>query len=118
HLGSGQRLWQAGAAPLGMYLVEAGTLRVHLIDNGTGSAEATESILPGTTLGELALVTKKHYHTTVVADGDVTLWELPKRAFDELCVADPAQMLVFVRLSLAYSAQGMSAITAYAFCAQ
>ncbi|KAJ2747812.1 hypothetical protein GGI20_000107 [Coemansia sp. BCRC 34301] len=117
HLGSGQRLWQAGAAPLGMYLVESGTLRVH-VDNGTGIAEATESILPGTTLGELALVTKKNYHTTVVADGDVILWELPKREFDELCAADPAQMLIFVRLALAYSAQGMSAITAYAFFAQ
>ncbi|KAJ2883370.1 hypothetical protein H4R27_002811 [Coemansia aciculifera] len=117
HLGSGQRLWQAGAAPLGMYLVESGTLRVH-VDNGTGSIEATESILPGTTLGELALVTKKHYHTTVIADGDVALWELSKRAFDELCATEPAQMLVFVRLALAYSAQGMSAITAYAFFAQ
>ncbi|KAJ2262397.1 hypothetical protein GGI01_001561 [Coemansia sp. RSA 376] len=117
HLGSDQRLWQAGAAPLGMYLVESGTLRVH-VDNGTGGIEATESILPGTTLGELALVTKKHYHTTVIADGDVDLWELPKRAFDDLCATEPAQMLVFVRLALAYSAQGMSAITAYAFFAQ
>ncbi|KAJ2908871.1 hypothetical protein GGI21_002451 [Coemansia aciculifera] len=114
HLGSGQRLWQAGTASLGMYLVEAGTLRMY-VENGAGSSEATESILPGTTLGELALVTKKNHHTTVVADSDVTLWELPKQAFDELCAADPAQMLVFVRLALAYSAQGMSAITAYAF---
>ncbi|KAJ2831686.1 hypothetical protein FBU31_002228, partial [Coemansia sp. 'formosensis'] len=117
HLGSGQRLWQAGTAPLGMYLVESGTLRVH-VDNGTGSIEATESILPGTTLGELALVTKKHYHTTVIADGDVELWELSKRAFDDLCATEPTRMLVFVRLALAYSAQGMSAITAYAFLAQ
>ncbi|KAJ2827324.1 hypothetical protein GGI24_002677, partial [Coemansia furcata] len=117
HLGSGQRLWQAGTAPLGMYLVESGTLRVH-VDNGMGSIEATESILPGTTLGELALVTKKHYHTTVIADGDVELWELSKRAFDDLCATEPTRMLVFVRLALAYSAQGMSAITAYAFLAQ
>ncbi|KAJ2891950.1 hypothetical protein IWW38_003406, partial [Coemansia aciculifera] len=73
HLGSGQRLWQAGTASLGMYLVEAGTLRMY-VENGAGSSEATESILPGTTLGELALVTKKNHHTTVVADSDVTLW--------------------------------------------
>ncbi|KAJ2490594.1 hypothetical protein IWW37_003055 [Coemansia sp. RSA 2050] len=117
YLGSGQRLWQAGAVSLGMYLVESGTLRVH-VDNSTGSIEATESILPGTTLGELALVTRRRYHTTVVADGDAELWELSKQAFDELCATDPVRMLVFVRLALAYSAQGMSAITAYAFCAQ
>ncbi|KAJ2841549.1 hypothetical protein J3B02_005856, partial [Coemansia erecta] len=71
-----------------------------------------------TTLGELALVTRKPYSTTVVADADVVIWELSLPAFDELCAADPARMLAFVRLALAYSAQGMKAITAYAFCAQ
>lgn len=112
---SGQKLWKTGGMPLGMYVVEMGTLRV-FVENG--SAEATESILPGTTLGELALVTGRSYHTTVVADGVVTLWELPKSTFNELCNRDPTTMLTFVRLALAYSAQGMDAITAYAFCAQ
>ncbi|KAJ2009661.1 hypothetical protein GGI04_000233 [Coemansia thaxteri] len=117
HLGSGQQLWHAGAPPQGMYLVEAGTLRMY-VDNGVGTAEATESILPGTTLGELALVTGKQHHTTVVADGDVSLWELPKRAFDELCASEAVRMLAFVRLALGYSAQGLNAVTAYAFCGQ
>ncbi|KAJ2725717.1 hypothetical protein GGI07_001085 [Coemansia sp. Benny D115] len=116
---SGQHLWRIGQMPLGLYLVESGTLRVFVeSETGDDGLEAIESILPGTTLGELALCTGKKYSTTVVADGDVAMWELSKRVFDDLCASDPAQMLAFVRLALAYSAQGMKAITAYAFCAQ
>ncbi|KAJ2888776.1 hypothetical protein FB639_000404 [Coemansia asiatica] len=136
---AGQLLWRAGHPPLGMYVVESGSLRVyvdsepdadadteansdahadaHAVD-ADADANVIESILPGTTLGELALVTRKPYSTTVVADADVVIWELSLPAFDELCAADPARMLAFVRLALAYSAQGMKAITAYAFCAQ
>ncbi|KAI8320482.1 hypothetical protein GQ54DRAFT_312638 [Martensiomyces pterosporus] len=118
-LGSGQYLWHADRAPVGMYLIETGTLRVHVgAGAGAGDSDVIESILPGTTLGELALVTGKNYATTVLTDGDVTLWELSKSKFDELCASEPARMLAFVRLALAYSAQGMNAVTAYAFCAQ
>ncbi|ORX70077.1 hypothetical protein DL89DRAFT_222823 [Linderina pennispora] len=116
-VGPHHHVWVADTAPAGMYVVEAGTLRVY-VDIDTEKTEAIESILPGTTLGELALVTGRNYSTTVVTDGDVTLWELSKRKFDELCVQDPAKMLAFTRLALAYSAQGMSTITAYAFTAQ
>ncbi|KAJ1948043.1 hypothetical protein FBU59_001775 [Linderina macrospora] len=116
-LGPRHHLWVADSVPVGMYVVESGTLRVY-VDMDTESAEPIESILPGTTLGELALVTGRTYSTTVVTDGGVTLWELSKKKFDELCAQDPAKMLVFTRLALAYSAQGMSTITAYAFTAQ
>ncbi|KAJ2655594.1 hypothetical protein IWW48_005454 [Coemansia sp. RSA 1200] len=113
---SGQYLWQLGSPPLGMYLVESGILRVY-VDDGSGMTEAIESILPGTVLGELPLVTNKEYNTAVVADSDASIWVLPKKAFDDLCEHKPAQMLAFIQLSLAYSAQGVKAVTAYAFCA-
>ncbi|KAJ1736023.1 hypothetical protein LPJ72_001606 [Coemansia sp. Benny D160-2] len=112
----GQYLWQLGSPPLGMYLVESGILRVY-VDDGSGMTEAIESILPGTVLGELSLVTNKEYNTAVVADSDASIWVLPKKAFDDLCEHKPAQMLAFIQLSLAYSAQGVKAVTAYAFCA-
>ncbi|KAJ2343067.1 hypothetical protein GGF43_005787, partial [Coemansia sp. RSA 2618] len=86
--------------------------------NGFGEPEAVESILPGTLLGELALITGQAHSTTVVSDSCVVLWELPKSVYDELCAREPAKMLAFVRLALMYPAQGMKAITAYAFCAQ
>ncbi|KAJ1906280.1 hypothetical protein LPJ81_001431 [Coemansia sp. IMI 209127] len=116
-LSSGQYLWHPDTPPLGMYLLESGTLRVY-VDNGSGVAEAVESILPGTIMGELALVTNKEHSTAVAADSNVFIWELPKKAFDDLCERKPAQMLAFIQLSLAYSAQGVKAVTAYAFCAQ
>ncbi|KAJ2551786.1 hypothetical protein EV175_003563 [Coemansia sp. RSA 1933] len=116
-LSLGQYLWYSNTPPLGMYLVESGTLRVY-VDNGSGTFEAVESILPGTIMGELPLATNKEHSTAVVADSNVFLWELSKKTFDELCKRNPAQMLAFIRLSLAYSAQGAKAMTAYAFCAQ
>ncbi|KAJ1815101.1 hypothetical protein LPJ75_002491, partial [Coemansia sp. RSA 2598] len=117
-LQAGQLLWRVGQRPLGMYVVESGSLRV-FVDSATSDASADladadadididididadadasliESILPGTTLGELALVTGKPYSTTVVADADVVIWELSQTAFDELCAADPAHMLAFL----------------------
>ncbi|KAJ2693438.1 hypothetical protein H4R19_006012, partial [Coemansia spiralis] len=113
----GQRLWHAGAAPIGMYVVESGTLRVYVEGGAVDSGpEAVESILPGTSLGELALVTNQSHCTTVVADGAVALWELPKTTYDELSASDPAGVLAFVRLALINSAQGLEAITAYCFC--
>ncbi|KAJ2163444.1 hypothetical protein GGF45_006344, partial [Coemansia sp. RSA 551] len=66
----------------------------------------------------LALITGQPHGTTVVSDGSVVMWELSKSVFDELSAAEPAKMLAFVRLALMYPAQGMKAITAYAFCAQ
>ncbi|KAI9503340.1 sulfate transporter family-domain-containing protein [Coemansia spiralis] len=116
-LSSGQQLWQAGIPPVGMYAVESGTLRVY-VDDGSGALESIESILPGTTLGELPLVTNKAYSTTVVADGNVAIWELSRKTFDDLCAREPEKMLAFIQLALAYSAQGVKAVTAYAFCAQ
>ncbi|KAJ2801831.1 hypothetical protein H4R21_002650 [Coemansia helicoidea] len=113
----GQRLWHAGAAPAGMYIVESGTLRVYVEGGGVDSGpEAVESILPGTSLGELALITDRCHSTTVVADSAVALWELPKPAYDELSASDPAGVLAFVQLALVNSAQGLKAITAYCFC--
>ncbi|KAJ1661944.1 hypothetical protein EV178_006281 [Coemansia sp. RSA 1646] len=116
-LSLGQYLWHSDTPPLGMYLVESGTLRVY-VDDGSGVAEAIESILPGTILGELPLVTNKEHNTAVVADSNVFMWELSKKTFDDLCERKPAQMLAFIQLSLAYSAQGVKAVTAFAFCAQ
>ncbi|KAJ2613094.1 hypothetical protein H4S08_002386 [Coemansia sp. RSA 1365] len=112
-----QCLWRVGSVPEGMYLVESGTLRVY-VDNGLGDLEVVESILPGTSLGELALITGRPHSTTVMADNTVVLWEFSKSMYDELSAKDPAQTLAFVRLALMYPAQGMAAITAYAFCAQ
>ncbi|KAJ2407660.1 hypothetical protein J3F80_002649 [Coemansia sp. RSA 2526] len=111
-----QHVWLAGSSADAMYIVESGTLRVY-VENGSES-EAVESILPGTLLGELALITGQPHGTTVVSDGSVVMWELSKSVFDELSAAEPAKMLAFVRLALMYPAQGMKAITAYAFCAQ
>ncbi|KAJ1728352.1 hypothetical protein LPJ61_004079 [Coemansia biformis] len=113
-----QCLWHTGSPATGMYVVESGTLRVYVEGSGGGGPEAVESILPGTSLGELTFITDRSHCTTVVADGSVSLWELPKSAYDELCSSDPARTLAFVRLALMYSAQGMKAVTAYAFCAQ
>ncbi|PIA17776.1 hypothetical protein COEREDRAFT_80130 [Coemansia reversa NRRL 1564] len=112
-----QCLWRVGSVPEGMYLVESGTLRVY-VDNGLGDLEVVESILPGTSLGELALITGRPHSTTVMADNTVVLWEFSKSVYDELSAKDPARTLAFVRLALMYPAQGMAAITAYAFCAQ
>ncbi|KAJ2378869.1 hypothetical protein IW150_000536 [Coemansia sp. RSA 2607] len=130
-LHAGQQLWRAGQMPVGMYVVESGSLRVYVDSkisfpdtesdpdpDSDAEGRVIESILPGTTMGELPLATGKPYSTTVVADVDTVLWELSQRTFEQLCADEPAQMLAFVRLALAYSAQGMKAITAYAFCAQ
>ncbi|KAJ1744146.1 hypothetical protein LPJ78_000648 [Coemansia sp. RSA 989] len=116
-LSSDQYLWQSGDNPEAMYVIESGTLRV-FVENGVGEYETTESILPGTSLGELSLITNRKHSTTVMSDGDVVLWELSKKVYDELCAKEPAKTLAFVRLALMYPAQGMKAITAYAFCAQ
>ncbi|KAJ2162750.1 hypothetical protein GGF46_000475 [Coemansia sp. RSA 552] len=116
-LHASQTLWSAGSASEGMYLIESGTLRV-FVETGDGDSEAVESILPGTSLGELALITNRDHTTTVVTDGSVVLWELPSKTFANLSAREPAKTLAFVRLALMYPAQGMKATMAYAFCAQ
>ncbi|KAJ2323518.1 hypothetical protein IWW51_003717 [Coemansia sp. RSA 2702] len=110
-------LWRVGSAADAMYITESGTLRV-FVENGNGESEAIESILPGTSLGELAVITGRNHSTTVISDGSVVMWELSKKTYEELCTREPAKTLAFVRLALMYPAQGMKAITAYAFCAQ
>ncbi|KAJ2305223.1 hypothetical protein IWW54_005145 [Coemansia sp. RSA 2705] len=87
-------LWRVGSAADAMYITESGTLRV-FVENGNGESEAIESILPGTSLGELAVITGRNHSTTVISDGSVVMWELSKKTYEELCTREPAKTLAF-----------------------
>ena len=81
-LSAGQALFNEGATPCGLYVLQQGQLSAW---HHTGhSNERLMRFCPGSMVGEMALIDRKPRSATVRADTDCTLLFLPIAQFDQL----------------------------------
>jgi predicted acylesterase/phospholipase RssA/CRP-like cAMP-binding protein len=81
---AGAWLMRAGDPPGAAYVVRGGRLEVHI------DGRVVRELGPGEVLGEMALLTGETRSAGVRARRDTTVLELPREAFDDLVVTDPA----------------------------
>ncbi|KAI9291312.1 hypothetical protein K502DRAFT_297129 [Neoconidiobolus thromboides FSU 785] len=106
----GETLWNDGDPADCFYILETGLLKVYTkLENGKN--KMIESILPGAMVGELALFTNLPRPYTVITDDHCSLWCLDRDAFDSLSKDEPAVLIRFMQLALAYSVQEMNIYT-------
>lgn len=109
---AGDALYSKGDAPDGFYLLESGILRVEYVYE-QGSYH--ESIVPGTTCGELPFFGETDRSATVVADADVVTWCMTRQNWIEL-QRDPSMADVgreLMRLGFRLTAERLHAVTSY-----
>jgi SulP family sulfate permease len=113
---AGEILWQQGQLSDSLLLLESGLLRLVVdYDSSLTDARVVESVLPGTIIGELELFSARDRGGTLVVETPGVVWKLTNLSWDHAIQQDPSAALVFMRCALAYSAQGMGALTAFAF---
>lgn len=106
----GQVLYSRGDRPDGFYLVQTGILRAeYLLEQGT----YYESIVAGTTLGELPFFSDTERTGTVVAERDSVAWLLTPDKWEELQDRDGAVARELLKVGLKLSAERMNAITSH-----
>lgn len=88
---AGETLFEFGEAGDALYFLEAGRLEVHLPDG------SVRDIQPGTSIGELALLTDTPRSATVVARRDSTLRELRRDRFFPIMDGQPAVAAALAR---------------------
>ena len=105
---AGTTLYKRGDRPNGFYLLEDGILRAGY-DLPQGQYD--ESIVAGTTCGELPFFSETNRTATVVADKDCTTWLLDDERWEELQKRQPDVAQELLRISLKLTSERLSAIT-------
>ncbi|KAI9842171.1 MAG: hypothetical protein M1838_003251 [Thelocarpon superellum] len=105
---AGTTLYNRGDQPNGFYLLEQGILRA---DYDLPQGKYYESIVAGTTCGELPFFSETSRTATVATERDCVAWLLDHEHWEELRTreADVAQELL--RISLKLTSERMAAIT-------
>ncbi|CAK7274627.1 hypothetical protein SEPCBS57363_006262 [Sporothrix epigloea] len=107
---AGQMLFAAGAAAEGFYLLEKGIVRAEY-DLPHGQFYH-ESIVAGTTCGELPFFSDTPRTATAYADLDCVVWVLEREAWRKLQKDDPEVANELLRVSLKLTAERMSTVPA------
>ncbi|KAK0935087.1 hypothetical protein LTR29_013325 [Friedmanniomyces endolithicus] len=103
----GQMLYNRGDRPDGFYLLQSGILRAeYFLDQGNYH----ESIVGGTTCGELPFFSETERTSRVVAEQECVAWLLTPGKWDELQVEEPEVAKELLRVGLKSSAERMNAI--------
>jgi len=106
----GQMLYTRGDQPDGFYLLQVGMLRAEYdLDQGNYH----ESIVAGTTCGELPFFSETRRTSSVVAEQDCIAWLLTLEKWEELQSKDPEVAKELLKVGLKLSAERMNAITSY-----
>lgn len=103
-------LFRRGESAKGFYLVEDGILRA---DYELPQGRYFESIVAGTTCGELPFFSETDRTATVKAERDCITWLLDRGSWDKLQTAEPEVAQELLRISLKLTSERMSAITSY-----
>jgi len=97
HIDKGEMLFCEGDAAHGLYLVEAGSVKIYKL-----SASGREQVLhverPGNSFAELPLFDGGPYPASAAALEESTLLFIDKRSFDELCLTRPQIALSVIRV--------------------
>jgi SulP family sulfate permease len=105
---TGGVLFRRGDKPDGLYLLEEGILRAdHELEQGRYS----ESIVAGTTVGELPFFAETNRNATVVADKDCVVWLLSRANWDKLEKEAPDVATEMLRVGLKLTSERINSIT-------
>ena len=106
----GQMLYSRGDRPDGFYLLQSGILRAEYeLEQGSYH----ESIVAGTTCGELPFFSETERTSRVLAELDCVAWLLLPEKWDEMQENDPEVARELLKVCVRLSAERMSAITRY-----
>lgn len=106
----GQTLYTRGDTPDGFYLLQSGILRAeYFMEQGNYH----ESIVAGTTCGELPFFSETQRTSSVIAETDCVAWLLAPAQWEELQKSDPDVAKELLKVGLKLSAERMNAITSY-----
>ena len=107
---AGTILYKSGDAPNGFYLLEDGILRA---DYDLPQGKYYESIVAGTTCGELPFFSETTRTATVAAERDCVAWLLDHKKWEEMRTGEPDVAQELLRISLKLTSERMDAITSY-----
>ncbi|KAF2211438.1 hypothetical protein CERZMDRAFT_112543 [Cercospora zeae-maydis SCOH1-5] len=109
-LTKGQLLYQQGDRPDGFYLLQSGLLRANYsLEQGNYH----ESIVAGTTCGELPFFSETERTCSVYAEVDCVAWLLTPEKWEELQKKDSEVAQELLKVGMKLSAERMNAITSY-----
>ena len=107
----GQQLYAKGDPPDGFYLLQSGILRAeYFLEQGT---TYHESIVAGTTCGELPFFSETQRTCAVVAERAGVAWRLTAPRWRDLQARDPEVAIELLKVGLKLSAERTNAITSY-----
>jgi SulP family sulfate permease len=107
---AGTILFRRGESAKGFYLLEDGILRA---DYELPQGRYFESIVAGTTCGELPFFSETDRTATVQAERNCVAWLMDRGNWEKLQKADPEVAQEMLRISLKLTSERMSAITSY-----
>ncbi|KAF4581103.1 sulfate transporter family protein [Ophiocordyceps camponoti-floridani] len=108
--GSGTVLFRRGEAADGFYLVESGILRA---EYDLPQGWLYESIVAGTTCGELPFFSETERTATVQVDRDCVVWVMDREGWLKLQEDKPEVARELLKMSLKLTSERMSAITSH-----
>ncbi|KAH0491339.1 hypothetical protein TgHK011_002774 [Trichoderma gracile] len=107
---AGTVLFRRGEPADGFYLLERGIIRA---DYDLPQGRLCESIVAGTTLGELPFFSETSRTATAQVERDCTVWVMDTEAWKRLQHKEPEIAREFLKISLKLTSERMSAITSY-----
>lgn len=107
---AGSYLYHRGELAGGFYLLESGILHA---DYDLPQGRLFESIVAGTTCGELPFFSDTDRTASVHAERDCVVWRLNREKWDELQAKEPDVAHELLRISLKLTSERMSSITSY-----
>jgi len=106
----GTILYHRGDSPDAFYLLEDGIFRAeHEVEQG----RYTESIVAGTTCGELPFFAESSRTATVVAETECVAWMLDKESWCKMESEEPEVATELLKVSLKLTSERMDSITSY-----
>ncbi|KAJ9157895.1 Sulfate transporter family protein [Pleurostoma richardsiae] len=109
-LHEGDVLFRRGELAGGFYLVESGILRV---EYNLPQGWLYESIVAGTTCGELPFFSETRRTATASAERDTVVWFMDRERWDRLQREQPDVAQELLRISLKLTSERMTSITSY-----
>jgi SulP family sulfate permease len=107
---AGTILYHRGESAKGFYLLEDGILRA---DYDLPQGQYFESIVAGTTCGELPFFSETDRTATVQAERDCVAWLMDREKWVDLQRKEPDVAQELLRISLKLTSERMSAVTSY-----
>lgn len=109
-LASGHVLFRRGEQAGGFYLVEKGILRV---EYDLPQGWLCESIMAGTTCGELPFFSETDRTATATVERDCVVWLMDQEGWSKLQKEEPEIARELLKISLKLTSERMTAITSY-----